>query len=457
MAENIIKVDIISGFLGAGKTTIIKKLVSEVIKGENVVIIENEFGEIGVDGDFLKDTGIEIKEMNSGCICCSLVGDFGKALKEMIEKYSPERIIIEPSGVGKLSDVIKSVKDLELDNVVINSATAIVDAGKAKMYHKNFGEFFDNQIQSAGTVVLSRTQNVNDTKVMDSAELVNELNPRASIVTSAWTELDAEKLLETMERSSKLLDVILDEMEHPDRHYHDHGDGNYHFHGDEEEHDPDHQHEHEHHHDHEHEHHHHHEHSHGDETHDHGHEHKHEHEHDHHHEHEHDHEHGEGHDHGHCCCDGDHDDHVHAESELGDHDHHHHHDDECGCGHEDHHHDHDHDHSDSCGCSCGHDHGDGHHHHDADEVFESWGVETEISIEKDELDKVLDKLANESGYGVIVRAKGIVHDAAGNWYNFDLTPGEYEIRDAKADDICKLVVIGSELKRNEIKEIFKLK
>ncbi|MDU0939511.1 MAG: GTP-binding protein [Clostridiales bacterium] len=455
MAENIIKVDIISGFLGAGKTTIIKKLVSEAIKGENVVIIENEFGEIGVDGDFLKDAGIEIKEMNSGCICCSLVGDFGKALKEMIEKYSPERIIIEPSGVGKLSDVIKSVKDLELDNVVINSATAIVDAGKAKMYHKNFGEFFDNQIQSAGTVVLSRTQNVNDTKVMDSAELVNELNPRASIVTSAWTELDAEKLLETMESSSKLLDVILDEMEHPDRHYHDHGDGNYHFHGDEEEHDPEHQHEHEHHHDHEHEHHHHHEHSHGDETHDHGHEHKHEHEHDHHHEHEHDHEHGEGHDHGHCCCDGDHDDHVHAESELGDHDHHHHHDDECGCGHEDHHHEHDH--GDSCGCGCGHDHGDGHHHHDADEVFESWGVETEISIEKDELDKVLDKLANESGYGVIVRAKGIVHDAAGNWYNFDLTPGEYEIRDAKADDICKLVVIGSELKRNEIKEIFKLK
>ena len=320
--------------------------------------------------------------MNSGCICCSLVGDFGKALKEMIEKYSPERIIIEPSGVGKLSDVIKSVKDLELDNVVINSATAIVDAGKAKMYHKNFGEFFDNQIQSAGTVVLSRTQNVNDTKVMDSAELVNELNPRASIVTSAWTELDAEKLLETMESSSKLLDVILDEMEHPDRHYHDHGDGNYHFHGDEEEHDPEHQHEHEHHHDHEHEHHHHHEHSHGDETHDHGHEHKHEHEHDHHHEHKHDHEHGEGHDHGHCCCDGDHDDHVHAESELGDHDHHHHHDDECGCGHEDHHHEHDH--GDSCGCGCGHDHGDGHHHHDADEVFESWGVETEISIEKDE-------------------------------------------------------------------------
>lgn len=437
MAENIIKVDIISGFLGAGKTTIIKKLVSEAIKGENVVIIENEFGEIGVDGDFLKDAGIEIKEMNSGCICCSLVGDFGKALKEMIEKYSPERIIIEPSGVGKLSDVIKSVKDLELDNVVINSATAIVDAGKAKMYHKNFGEFFDNQIQSAGTVVFSRTQNVNDAKVMDSAELVNELNPRASIVTSAWTELDAEKLLETMEKSSKLLDVILDEMEHPDRHYHDHGDGNYHFHGDEEDHD--HQHEHEHHHDHEHEHHHHHEHSHGDETHDHGHEHKHEHD----------------HDHGHCCCDGDHDDHTHAESELGDHDHHHHHDDECG--HEDHHHDHDHEHGDSCGCGCGHDHGDGHHHHYADEVFESWGVETEISIEKDELDKVLDKLANESGYGVIVRAKGIVHDAAGNWYNFDLTPGEYEIRDAKADDICKLVVIGSELKRNAIKEIFKLK
>lgn len=402
MSENIIKVDIISGFLGAGKTTIIKKLVSEAIKDENVVIIENEFGEIGVDGDFLKDSGIEIKEMNSGCICCSLVGDFGTALKEMIEKYSPERIIIEPSGVGKLSDVIKSVKDLELENVVINSATAIVDAGKAKMYHKNFGEFFDNQIQSAGTVILSRTQNVNDTKVMDAAELVNELNKRASIVTSPWDKLDGVKLLETMEKSTELLDVILDEMEHPDRHYHEHGDGNYHFHEEEE--------------NHKHE-----EHHHKDEDHD--------------HEHNHHHDHGEG-----CGCGG----HGHHHDEDHTHDHHHH-------NHEGHEHD------EACGCGCGHDHDHSHHHHDADEVFESLGVETEISIEKAELDKILDELANESGYGIIVRAKGIVHDRSGNWYNFNLTPGEYEILEAKADDICKIVVIGSELNRDKIKEVFKLK
>ena len=480
MSENIIKVDIISGFLGAGKTTIIKKLVSEAIKDENVVIIENEFGEIGVDGDFLKDSGIEIKEMNSGCICCSLVGDFGTALKEMIEKYSPERIIIEPSGVGKLSDVIKSVKDLELENVVINSATAIVDAGKAKMYHKNFGEFFDNQIQSAGTVILSRTQNVNDTKVMDAAELVNELNKRASIVTSPWDKLDGVKLLETMEKSTELLDVILDEMEHPDRHYHEHGDGNYHFHEEEENHnheehhhkDEDHDHEHDHHHDHEHNHQHHHEHEHDGETHDHGHDHTHDHEHDHTHDHGHSHEGGEGHDHDHCCCDSGHDDHTHGEGELVGHDHHHDHGEGCGCGghghhhdedhtHDQHHHNHEghkhHEHEEACGCGCGHDHDHGHHHHDADEVFESLGVETEISIEKSELDKILDELANESGYGIIVRAKGIVHDRSGNWYNFNLTPGEYEIRDAKADDICKIVVIGSELNRDKIKEVFKLK
>ena len=451
MSQNI-KVDIISGFLGAGKTTIIKKLVSEAIKNENVVIIENEFGEIGVDGDFLKDSGIEIKEINSGCICCSLVGDFGTALKEMIEKDSPERIIIEPSGVGKLSDVIKSVKDLELENVVINSATAIVDAGKAKMYHKNFGEFFDNQIQSAGTVILSRTQNVNDTKVMDAAELVSELNKRASIVTSPWDSLDGVDLLKTMEKSAELLDVILDEMEHPDRHYHDHGDGNYHFHEEEEGHHHDHDHDH---HDHEHDHH----------DHDHeegcgcgGHGHHHDEDHDH------DHDHEEG-----CGCGG----HGHHHDEDHDHDHDHHdhdhdHEEGCGCGGHGHHHDEDHDHDhhdhnhgdehgDSCGCGCGHDHGDGHHHHDADEVFESWGIETEISIEKADLDNILDELANESGYGVIVRAKGIVHDKAGNWYNFNLTPGEYEIHDSKADDICKIVVIGSELNRGKIKEVFKVK
>ena len=320
----MVKIDIISGFLGAGKTTLIKKLLKEAFEGEQVVLIENEFGEIGIDGGFLKDAGIEIREMNSGCICCSLVGDFGASLKEVVEKYHPDRILIEPSGVGKLSDVIKAVQGVEEDvDIQLNSYTTVVDAKKCKMYMRNFGEFFDNQVQYAGAIIMSRTDIVDEKKAMESMELLRSINEKAAIITTPIEKLDGKKILEVMEHPVSLADELLKE-EHEHHHAHDDECGCGH--------------------DHDHEHHHH---DHDDECgcgHDHDHE--------HHHHHDHDDECGCGHDH--------------------DHEHHHHDHDECGCGHDHDHEHHHHDHDDECGCGHHHDH----HHHHADEVFTSWGRET---------------------------------------------------------------------------------
>lgn len=369
------KIDIISGFLGAGKTTLIKKLIDGAFTGEKLVLIENEFGEIGIDGGFLKDAGVQITEMNQGCICCSLVGDFGKALKEVIDTYSPDRIIIEPSGVGKLSDVIKAVLDLgHIDGVVLNSSTTVVDCTKAKMYMKNFGEFFNNQIESAGAVILSRTQIAKEGQVEDCVARIREKNADAAIVTTPWDDIDAAAIVGAMEHTSSVNEMIaqaIKEHEEHEHHHHEHGEdctcGCH-----------DHDHEHEHHHDHDHE------------------------EHEHHHDHDHHHEHGED-----CTC---------------------------GC------HDHDHEH--------------GHHH--ADDVFTSWGKETARTFEKDKLDTILDTLANTEKYGVILRAKGIVQSASGKWFNFDLTPGEYEIREGVADYTGKLCVIGTKLDEDGLVELFEL-
>ena len=378
------KIDIISGFLGAGKTTLIKKLIDGAFTGEKLVLIENEFGEIGIDGGFLKDAGVQITEMNQGCICCSLVGDFGKALKEVIDTYSPDRIIIEPSGVGKLSDVIKAVLDLgHIDGVVLNSSTTVVDCTKAKMYMKNFGEFFNNQIESAGAVILSRTQIAKEGQVEDCVARIREKNADAAIVTTPWDDIDAAAIVGAMEHTSSVNEMIaqaIKEHEEHEHHHHEHGEdctcGCY-----------DHDHEHEHHHDHE--------------------------EHEHHHDHDH-----EEHEHHH------------------DHDHHHEHGEDCTCGC----HDHDHEH--------------GHHH--ADDVFTSWGKETAKTFEKDKLDTILDTLANTEKYGVILRAKGIVQSASGKWFNFDLTPGEYEIREGVADYTGKLCVIGTKLDEDGLAELFEL-
>ena len=400
MSKNI-KVDIFSGFLGAGKTTLIKKLLQEAFKGEKLALIENEFGEIGVDGKLLGNSGVEVSELNSGCICCSLVGDFKTALKQVVDDYAPDRIIIEPSGVGKLSDVIKAVNNTEIEGLVLNSTTTVVDAGKAKMYSKNFGEFFDDQIKVACTVILSRTQNVDDSKVMDAAEIISGLNEHCSIVTTPWESLTGEKILEAIEGKSDLIPVLVDEMENPGRHYHDHGDGNLHFHP-EEEHEHDHDHDHEHHHDHDH---------------DHDHEHHHDHDHEHEHHHDHDHEHEHHHDH--------------------DHDHHHDHGEACSCGH---HHDHDHE----------------HHHHHADEVFSTWGVETPRKYDEAELKEILGELDESHEFGTILRAKGFVEDSEGKWHNFDLVPGEFEINETEPEVTGKINVIGSDLNEDKLKTLFKL-
>ena len=402
------KIDIISGFLGAGKTTLIKKLIDGAFTGEKLVLIENEFGEIGIDGGFLKDAGVQITEMNQGCICCSLVGDFGKALKEVIDTYSPDRIIIEPSGVGKLSDVIKAVLDLgHIDGVVLNSSTTVVDCTKAKMYMKNFGEFFNNQIESAGAVILSRTQIAKEGQVEDCVARIREKNADAAIVTTPWDDIDAAAIVGAMEHTSSVNEMIaqaIKEHEEHEYHHHEHGEdctcGCH-----------DHDHEHEHHHDHDHE------------------EHEHHHDHDHEeHEHHHDHDHEE-HEHHH--------DHEHEEHE-------HHHD-----------HDHHHEHGEDCTCGC-HDHDHEHGHHHADDVFTSWGKETAKTFEKDKLDTILDTLANTEKYGVILRAKGIVQSASGKWFNFDLTPGEYEIREGVADYTGKLCVIGTKLDEDGLVELFEL-
>ena len=391
------KIDIISGFLGAGKTTLIKKLLKDAFQGEQVVLIENEFGEIGIDGGFLKEAGIQIREMNSGCICCSLVGDFGASLKEVISKYHPDRILIEPSGVGKLSDVIKAVQGVEEETgLVLNSYTTVVDAKKCKMYMRNFGEFFNNQVEYAGAIIMSRTDIVDEAKAQASLELLREINSKAAIITTPIEKLEGKKLLEVMEHPVSLADELMEEEEVCPEcgHVHEHG---------------------EHHHDHDHE------------------------EHEHHH-HDHDEECGCGHDHAH-----------------EEHEHHHHdHDEECGCGHdhdheehEHHHHDHDHE------CGCGHDHHD-HHHHHADEVFTSWGRETIKKYTKENLEKMLEALSASDEYGIILRAKGMLPAEDGRWIYFDMVPEETEIREGAPEYTGRLCVIGSKLNEDKLAELFGL-
>ena len=382
------KIDIISGFLGAGKTTFIKKLRKEAIAGEKVVLIENEFGEIGIDGGFLKDSGIEIREMNSGCICCSLVGDFGRSLNEVLTKYTPDRVIIEPSGVGKLSDVMKAVCDVagEID-VVLNGSVTVVDAQKCKMYMKNFGEFFNNQIESAGTIVLSRTDVADADKVAQCVEMIREKNPKAAIVTTPIDKLTGEQLLAIIEKpTDDMAEKLLEEVK----------EGHHHHHDDDEE----------------------------------------------------------------CCC-GHHHHHHDDDDDEDEHEHHHHHDDdeECGCGHHHHHHDddddedeHEHHHHDG-ECGCGHHHHH-HHDHDADEVFTSWGLETNRTITKEKLESLLQELAHSEKYGQVLRAKGMLPDADGTWYYFDLVPEETEVRTGAPIYTGKVCVIGSNLKEDELKKAF---
>ena len=394
------KIDIISGFLGAGKTTLIKKLIKEALSGQKLVLIENEFGEIGIDGGFLKEAGIEITEMNSGCICCTLVGDFGTALRDVITKYEPDRIIIEPSGVGKLSDVIKAVADVkkDFDTVELNSFIAVVDAGKTTMYMKNFGEFFNDQIENANTIVLSRTGKTSESKLEKAVAAIKEHNDKAVIITTDWDSLTGEQILETMEKAAgEVKDLLftneeLESCEHHHHHDHDHEEGHECGCG-----------------------------------------------------HHHDHDHEEGHE---CGC-GHHHEHEHEEGRECGCGHHHAHDHEedheCGCGH---HHEHDHEEGHKCGC--------GHHHHHADEVFDSWGVTTPKRFTKEALNKILDTLAWGNGLGIILRAKGIVQSEGDEWLEFDLTPGEFEVRTGSPDVTGKLCVIGSRLKKDEIQKLFEV-
>lgn len=372
------RIDIISGFLGAGKTTLIKKLLGDALKGQQVVLIENEFGEIGIDGGFLKDAGIEIREMNSGCICCSLVGDFGAALKDVITKYHPDRIIIEPSGVGKLSDVIKAVDGVEKEaGVALNSATTVVDVMKCKMYLRNFGEFFENQVKSAGTIILSRTDKADTEKVEAAVKMLRELNPEAHIITTPVEVLGGKKVLDTMEGAI----INLEQVEEEEHHHHHH-------------------------------------------------------------------------DHDECCCGHDHDEeheHHHHDHDEDEHEHHHHdHDDECCCGH-DHDHEHHHHHDDECGC--GHEH---HHHHHADEVFTSWGQETVKTFTKEQIEGILKKLSEDTAYGMVLRAKGMVAGADGQWIYFDMVPEEYEVRDGAPEFTGRICVIGSKLAEDKLAELFGL-
>ncbi len=410
------KIDIISGFLGAGKTTLIKKLIKEAFAGQQIVLIENEFGEIGIDGGFLKDAGVNITEMNSGCICCSLVGDFGLALQQVMEQFAPDRIIIEPSGVGKLSDVRRAVENVAQDcDITVNSLVTVADAKKVKMYMKNFGEFYNNQIESAGTIILSRTQMLDQEKLDETIAMIREKNEKATIITTPWDDLDGVQILATMEKTVSLADELKAEMEEEHHHHHHH------------DHDEHEEHEHHHHHDHddedeEHEHHHH---DHDDEDE----------EHEHHHHHDHDDE-DEEHEHHHH----DHDD------EDEEHEHHHHdHDDED----EEHEHHHDHD-------EHGHHHHHHHHHHghDADEIFVSWGAESPRTFTADELVQMLNALAESSVYGIVLRAKGMVPRNDGTWIYFDMVPGEHELRDGQPDVTGRLCVIGSGLKPEKLNELF---
>ena len=414
------KIDIISGFLGAGKTTFIQKLLSDALKGENVVLIENEFGEIGVDSGFLKNAGIEIREMNQGCICCSLVGDFESSLKEVIEQYHPDRILIEPSGVGKLSDILSAVKTVSENlDVKLDGAVTVVDATKAKLYNKNFGEFFDDQIRFATSVVLSRMDIASGEKASEAVNIVRGINPHANLITTALTELSGEKLLEIIGKEENLEEELLAEVKAKAAHHHEH------------------------HHDHEHHHEHHHEHgeSCGCGCHD---------EEEHHHHHEHDES---------CGC-GCHDEEEHE------HHHHHEHDESCGCGcHDEEHEHHHHEHGESCGCG-GHDeeeHEHHHHHHegcgcghdhDADEIFDSIGLEVFKKVDRNHLAEILEEMAEGCAYGGIVRAKGMLACTDGTWVNFDLVPEQVEIREAGPENIGKFVVIGTELQKDKIKALF---
>ena len=403
------QIDIISGFLGAGKTTFIQKLLQEALKGENVVLIENEFGEIGIDSGFLKNSGIEIREMNQGCICCSLVGDFETSLKEVIETYKPDRILIEPSGVGKLSDILSAVKTVSANlPVQLDGAVTVVDSSKAKLYNKNFGEFFDDQIRFATSIVLSRTDIAKEEKVEEAVQIVRALNPKANLITTSIQELSGEKLLEIIGHEENLEEALLREVKEKAEHHHEH------------------HHEHEHHHD--------------------------EHCHCHHEEEEqeHHHEHHFGNEEEHCCCDGAYDD---EEEESTEHVHEHH-DEHCDCGHDHHHdhhheheHDHEHDHHHEGHCSCGHD-------HDADEVFDSIGVEVFKKVSRKKLEEILEEMAEGSAYGGIVRAKGMLQLEDGKWVNFDMVPEQVEIRDGEPENIGKFVVIGTELDKEKIKALF---
>ena len=411
------KIDIISGFLGAGKTTLIKKLLKEAYADEQVVLIENEFGEIGIDGGFLKEAGIQIREMNSGCICCSLVGDFGTSLKEVVDKYHPDRILIEPSGVGKLSDVIKAVQGVQGDvDIVLNSYTTVVDAKKCKMYMRNFGEFFDNQVEYAGAIIMSRTDIIDEKKAQQAMELLRGINAKAAIITTPIEKLDGKKILEVMEKPVSLEEELMSEEEVCPEcgHVHEHGEH-------------------------------------------------------HHHDHDHDHECGCGHDHeehehhhhdhdGECCCGHDHDE---------EHEHHHHdHDDECCCGHDhdhEHHHHHDHEehehhhHDGECSCGCGHHHHDHEGHHHEDEVFTSWGKETIHTYTKDEVSAILKTLEEDGSYGNVLRAKGMVAGADGEWIYFDMVPEEHEVRTGAPEYTGRICVIGAELNEDKLAELFKVK
>ncbi|MEY8427998.1 GTP-binding protein [Lachnospiraceae bacterium 46-15] len=390
------KIDIISGFLGAGKTTLIKKLLQDAFKGQQIVLIENEFGEIGIDGGFLKDAGIEIREMNSGCICCSLVGDFGTALQEVTEKYHPDRIIIEPSGVGKLSDVIHAVENLDSD-AVLNSAVTVVDVLKCKMYLRNFGEFFKNQVEAAGTIILSRTdmEKATPDKIEQAISIIRDLNPGATIITTPVEHLEGKKILDTIEGVKTDLTHIDREAEH----HHEHSENcscGCHSHN--------------------------------------GHEHG---------EHEHHHHDGHHHKHGENCGHGHH--HEHGESCV-----HEHHE---NCGHE-HHHEHHHEHGENCSCGC---HGHEHHHHHADEVFTSWGFETVRKYSREEITSILKALSEDNSFGMILRAKGMLEAPDGTWAYFDMVPGEFNIRSGNPEYTGRICVIGSQMDEDKLKALWSAK
>ena len=372
------KIDIFSGFLGAGKTTLIRKLIQEAYRGEKLVLIENEFGDIAIDGGFLQDAGVQITEMNSGCICCTLVGDFTKALKKVIDEYAPDRILIEPSGVGKLSDVAAAVE--RVDEAQVGSKVTVVDAGKAKMYARNFGEFFEDQVRSADLIVLSRTDTTGEKKLLEAVTLLKALNPEAGLITTPWSELDGRQIREAMQENGLRAEMEALREEHEHHHHH---------HDDEDD----------------------------------------------------DHE---------CCH------HHHHDDEDEEHEHHHHHHDDEDEENEHHHHHHDDEDDDHECCHHDHDHEHGHHHHHADEIFGSWGIETARRFSEDELRGILNALSDEARYGTILRAKGIVAGAEGDWIYFDYVPGEIDIRRGSPAVTGRLCVIGAHIKENALKELFDL-